>query len=56
MERGSDTMCGSYVVNLGYYLSVVNKYLHLVAQFESLEDLIDQNPFIIGGIRKRGNN
>ena len=49
-------MCGAYVVNLVYYLSVVNKYLHLMAQFEPLEDLIDNNPFIVGGISNRGNN
>ena len=56
LEGGSETMCGAYVVNLVYYLSVVNKYLHLMAQFEPLEDLIDNNPFIVGGISNRGNN
>ena len=49
-------MCIACVVNLGYHCSVVNKYPHLVSQFEPLEDLKNHNPFIIGDIRKGGNN
>eukprot|EP00957_Ditylum_brightwellii_P072671 5522580-Ditylum_brightwellii.AAC.1 len=43
-------MCGACVGNLDYHRSIAEKRPHLIEQFESLDDLVDQQPFGIGGI------
>eukprot|EP00957_Ditylum_brightwellii_P027774 2099107-Ditylum_brightwellii.AAC.1 len=50
LEGGADTMCGACVGNLDYHRSITEKHPHLVKQFEALADLVDQQPFGIGGI------
>ena len=56
LEGGADKIFRTCVRNLGHHQYVAHKYPHLVAKFKSLEDLTDQNPFVIDGIGKGGNS